>query len=134
MRRLATALTLASIVFASSTASADLIDPSEDACAGKKQGQACDADGVGGEGHCAASTCSRNDYSEGTPPKSVDYDCVVCKPGAAPEAKSDSKPVASSEGDKPKNKSGCAVGPNPVSLASLAAGLLVIGFVTRRRG
>ena len=127
MRWLVCAATFVSVVLVSSSASADLIDPREDACRGKSESDACKADG-GDDGHCAKSTCSKNDYSEGTPPKSVEYDCLLCKPGAPPEAtpapdvKSDSKPVSTSESDKPKNKSGCAVGASPVSMASVAGG------------
>ncbi|MBL8920409.1 MAG: hypothetical protein JNJ54_16215 [Myxococcaceae bacterium] len=75
-------LTLA-VVFAP-VALADLIPPSEAECRQKKAGDACRADL--GEGVCTAAKCSRNDYSEGPPPKQKVVDCLKCLPPAAADA------------------------------------------------
>ena len=57
-------------------ARADAIPPDQDACTGKTAGAACE-DG-GKTGTCVDATCTRLDYSRGTPPRSVDYACVKC--------------------------------------------------------
>ena len=82
MRRLFVVVTLA---FAAS-AWADVAPPDLAGCNGKQVGEACKRDN-GADGTCANATCSRNDYSNGPPPKSVDYACVQCVEGkAAPPA------------------------------------------------
>ena len=74
---------------------ADVIDPSEDVCSGANEGDACGDPGQGvAEGTCQAAECSRLDYSNGTPPETVSYDCLICKSdasssGPAPEAGSE---------------------------------------------
>jgi len=57
-------------------ASADIIIGPEAECRDKKVGDACRADT--GPGVCADSKCSRNDYSEGVPPKQKVVDCLKC--------------------------------------------------------
>lgn len=69
---LAAALALAPAVLA------DLVVPQESACRELKAGAACR--GEFGEGVCTASTCTRNDYSEGVPPKQKVVDCLKCLP------------------------------------------------------
>ncbi len=60
---------------------ADVIEPSEAACQGKKKGDACD---LGGKvGACADAQCCKNDYSQGTPPKSVCGPCQKCQEAGA---------------------------------------------------
>ena len=62
---------------------ADIISNEEAECRSKEAGDACT---VGGEaGTCAKSTCARNDYSEGVPPKTKQVECMICQPGKAPE-------------------------------------------------
>ena len=65
------------------------IPPSDvSGCNDKKVGDSCKRDD-GSSGTCAKETCSRNDYSNGPPPKSVQYECVRCSAsGSAPAGKS----------------------------------------------
>lgn len=62
-------------------ARADLIVSTESECRQKKAGDACRA--PLGEGVCAPAKCSRNDYSDGPPPKQKLVDCLKCLPPAA---------------------------------------------------
>ncbi|MBE2253918.1 MAG: hypothetical protein IAE78_30595 [Myxococcus sp.] len=78
MRRLALAFLL---TFAAAPALADLVAPSESECREKKAGAACRAEF--GAGVCTPATCSRNDYSEGPPPKQKLVDCLKCLAPAA---------------------------------------------------
>ena len=64
-------------------ARADVAPPNLGGCQDKKAGDACKTDD-GKDGYCKTSTCSRNDYSQGTPPRSVDYECLLCTEGAPP--------------------------------------------------
>lgn len=57
-------------------AAADLIIGPEAECHEKKAGDACRADT--GAGVCTAAKCSRNDYSDGVPPKQKVVDCLKC--------------------------------------------------------
>jgi hypothetical protein len=50
-------------------------------CSNKKAGEACETDDKK-SGACRDSTCSRLDYSQGTPPKSVQAPCLKCEPKA----------------------------------------------------
>lgn len=132
---------------APNVAMADLISDEEGECRAKKEGDACEAGGEAGT--CQKSTCSRNDYSEGVPPKTKQVECLICTPGAAPpepvaeekdeaEAEAEVKdagkkdaPVKAEDEASSKSGGGCTVGsPAPVGL-----GLLLIGgvFWTRRR-
>ncbi len=66
---------------ASQGARADAIPPEQDACTGKTAGANCqDGDK---SGTCVDATCTRLDYSRGTPPRSVEYACVKCDTSAA---------------------------------------------------
>jgi MYXO-CTERM domain-containing protein len=151
MLRLVPALAVA-VALIPITSHADVIDPSEDACGGKNENDACE---VGGrEGYCKTSTCSKLDYSDGVPPKTKDYDCLTCEPGAAPEP--DPKPEDGKDGSgtpaagddaktKPTGsptpseaatnaeKKGCSVGATGTSMASVAFGLLLLGWARRRQ-
>ncbi len=152
MRVLSAWITVGLFALAPGVATADLISDEEGQCRSKKEGDACEAGGESGT--CQKSTCSRNDYSEGVPPKTKQVECMVCKPGApdpepvaeekAPEpddskeAEAASKDEASkdakagSEDEASSKSGGCTVG----SPAPLALGLLLLGgvFWTRRRG
>lgn len=82
---LAVALAFAPVAFA------DLIPSSEAECRQKKAGDACRADTS--EGVCTPAKCSRNDYSDGPPPKQKLVDCLKClapatDAGTAPTKKS----------------------------------------------
>ena len=69
-------LLLVAVLTLSSAAFADLISDTESECRGKKAGDACRASLSAGV--CSASKCSRNDYSEGIPPKEKIVDCLKC--------------------------------------------------------
>jgi hypothetical protein len=73
-------LTLAAVLsLAVAALHADVIDPREDACRGRRAGDTC-----GGGGRCVQSTCGRNDYSGGVPPKSIRVSCLLCEGPANP--------------------------------------------------
>lgn len=108
------------LVVGGAAASADVISPEEDACRGKPAGTACDAGGKAG--HCEASTCGRLDYSQGTPPRSVEEPCQVCVPG----------PAKGSERAGAKGK-GCAVEGGQGAAGSALLGLALLALARRRR-
>jgi len=74
------AIALASSFLSSRVALADLAPP-PDPCDGKAKGDPCDS------GVCVAETCSKLDYSKGTPPSSMEYECIKCRAKPADEAK-----------------------------------------------
>jgi MYXO-CTERM domain-containing protein len=140
-RSMTFALAFAGMTFAG-TARADL-PPSEDVevCSGSKAGDACEAEGKSGK--CVTHSCSRLDYSGGTPPESVSYDCLRCdesgaaapEPEASPDPKANPTPVETpAEKGTPEvpveSKGACSVvvegGPAPLALVLLA-------LVRRRR-
>lgn len=110
MTRLAVAVTLACAL----GAWADIAPPNLSGCNGKKAGEACTRDD-GSAGACAAAKCTRNDYSEGPPPKQVEYDCLQCAP-AAPKVE--------------EKKSSCAAVPGE----ALGGALALLTLLRRRRG
>ncbi len=59
------------------SAHADVPPANIDGCDEKIAGDAC-KDDAGKSGACVKSTCSKLDYSNGTPPTSVDYECLLC--------------------------------------------------------
>jgi hypothetical protein len=61
-----------------SLALADVAPPDLSGCQGRDAGAACQRDD-GSAGTCTRQTCTRNDYSEGPPPKVVEYECLQCK-------------------------------------------------------
>ena len=65
------------------SARADIAPSDIDGCSQKVAGDSCQTD-QGEKGGCVKKTCSKLDYSNGTPPTSVDYDCLICDPAAAP--------------------------------------------------
>ncbi len=87
---------------------ADLPPPDVSGCSSKAAGDACTRDD-GSAGTCADATCSRNDYSDGPPPKTVEYPCLKC--GAA-TARAPAPPP-------PKPARSCAAAPG-LGLAGLA--------------
>ncbi len=117
-------------------ARADAPPPLENiVCDGKKVGDICEAEGT--RGTCIADTCSRLDYSQGTPPTSVHYDCLRCQPGAAAPAKATEPqplaaqpPAAVDATAPPKTTSHCSVG-DTTSAAPLLLGLALL--LRRRR-
>jgi len=64
---------------------ADIPPSDTSGCSGKTENAACERDDKTA-GVCVKSTCGRNDYSNGPPPKRVSYECLRCEtaPAAAP--------------------------------------------------
>ncbi len=60
-----------------SPAFADVPPPDTSGCNMKVAGDACQKDDMSA-GTCGAQTCTKLDYSMGTPPKTVEYACLVC--------------------------------------------------------
>ena len=54
---------------------ADVVDPTEEACARLEVGDVCSDSG----NTCQEGECCRNDYSNGVPPEVVCEACLVCK-------------------------------------------------------
>lgn len=78
-------LVLLAALLVSPVVVADLVISEEDVCRGLKPGAACRASLS--EGVCTQSTCTRNDYSEGVPPKQKVVECLKCVPrSATPDA------------------------------------------------
>lgn len=110
-----TRLLVVSLCVGAVVALADVPPPDLGGCSGKDAGVACQKDD-GSAGACADATCTRNDYSEGPPPKTVEYACLKCVTGAAPAP-------------EPERKSGsCAAAPG------LGLGALAFLLGRRRRG
>ncbi len=110
------------LVVAPAAAVADVIAPEEEACEGKQRGDACNPGD--GAGTCQDGQCCRNDYSNGTPPRSVCGPCLRCQPAPA---------GSSSTSDD----GGCAAGPSAPGglglLALLGGGALALGLARTRR-
>ncbi|GMU62252.1 MAG: hypothetical protein AMXMBFR34_40150 [Myxococcaceae bacterium] len=104
------------LLLSASFAWADLPPPDVSGCGSLPLGASCKRDD-GSPGTCAKATCTRNDYSEGPPPKTVSYDCVRCTEGAAPV------PPEVDAGAGEAKKSSCAAVPGG-ALVALAGWLL----------
>jgi len=147
MRGLSGWLALGLFASIPSVAFGDIIADEEAGCRSKNEGDPCTVRDE--PGTCAKSTCTRNDYSDGVPPKTKQVDCLVCKPKDAaqeaepePAAKVDETKDAQTPKEdadaaepkaaeaKPTKTSGCTVGGSP------SAGLLWLlglGLLCRRR-
>jgi len=127
--------------------------PDEAACQGKQSGDACTLVN-GNAGTCGPGTCSRLDYSGGSPPKATEEPCTVCVVGhggpptalggtggavdpGEPEASSGSPSAATTkaveDAEPPKTSSRCSVidRSTPSDLGWL--GLFALGLGLRRR-
>lgn len=112
-----------------SSARADEAPPLENiVCGSNKAGEACEVQGVAGT--CVADTCSRLDYSQGVPPRSVLRDCMRCQVGAPP-APPPPAIVAPAPAAPAASTSGCHVA-SGTSLAPLLL-LLFAPLLGRRR-
>ncbi len=142
------------VSWAPGEAAAESPGPDEAPCVGKQSGEACTLIN-GNSGSCGPGTCSRLDYSQGSPPRATEEPCTVCTVGAAPkdappalgtsagstgveprsEPSSDEpKPTEATETDEPpKTSSRCSVMDHsaPSDLGWL--GLLALALVVRRR-
>lgn len=58
------------------------VGPQEEACKGRAAGDACTLPNRQ-LGTCASSTCNRLDYSQGSPPRAIEAECLVCEAGGA---------------------------------------------------
>jgi hypothetical protein len=133
--------------------------PEQEACADRASGDACSLPN-NQLGTCGEAVCSRLDYSGGSPPKSIEGPCVICKaagsqphggppilggdggdggadPAADGGADSGTEPSTSTSDGKepPKTSSKCTVedqAPNTAGLAMLA-GLILLGWCRRSR-
>lgn len=113
---------------------ADLPPPeAEMVCA--KAGDPC-ALSDGQSGRCVNATCSKLDYSQGTPPQSVEYSCVRCEAaGAAGGQPRDAEPEVAptrSEPEPPASESRCSIGAGNSPLW-LVVGLSFAFWCRRRR-
>lgn len=107
------------MVLAAGPARADLISPEQASCSGKATGTACDVEGKAGA--CQPSTCGRLDYSQGTPPRSVEEPCQVCVPGAKTTERAGAK------------GKGCAISGGEGAAGSVLLGLALLVVARRRR-
>ena len=143
-----TSLLALPLLLLAAPAFADAIPMDRAVCDGKAAGDRCQ---VGEEsGVCATSTCSRLDYSQGIPPRSVEYECLVCGPppgeasGAhrsenpAPNERTaagspTSQPTGVDTSDRPRSR-GCDVGGVPLGgVASVVMGGALLFRLRRRR-
>ena len=137
MRSLAPVLVAIALIAAAPAASADAIPPDVAACNGKTAGAPCSVV-TGASGTCAASKCTRLDYSKwdrdaSSSPPSVVVDCLTCvasdsDAGSSGGADAGAQPAAS------EDSSGCAMAARkagPWALALLPA--LVLALLGRRR-
>jgi uncharacterized protein (TIGR03382 family) len=104
-------LLLSAALLLASASWADIPPPDTATCGDKQAVATCETD-EGKSGTCQQSKCSRLDYSNGTPPTSVEYDCLKCAADTA----------------KPSGN-GCSAVPG----APLAATALLAGWLSRRR-
>jgi hypothetical protein len=126
-------LLLVAALSLASSARADIPPPNMEGCFNQEAGAKCKTDS-GDDGTCQKKTCSRRDYSNGVPPGSIDYDCLLCVAGPAPStppastpaesnAPATSTPAATTKGNS------CAAMPGE----SLGLMVLVAGWLARRR-
>lgn len=123
---------LASLTYATA-ARADVPPPNQAGCEMKNAGDACTTDDEK-DGSCVKQTCSKLDYSNGTPPTSVDYECILCSgpPLADTEPEKESADSADSESCSfalPK-----AAASTMGAAAAIAAGLLLMRRRSRKAG
>jgi hypothetical protein len=100
-----------------SPARADVPPPNLAGCDMKKAGDACVKDDDS-DGTCVQQKCTKLDYSNGTPPTSVEYDCILC---SGPPAAADD---------------GCSVALPGVTASSMSAGAAIAAallWMRRRR-
>lgn len=116
----------AALLTLSAIASADAIPPDVSACNGKQANDSCSWMTVSGK--CVSSKCGKLDYSDGSPPSTITYDCLECSASGS-DGGSESDGGTSSGG-----KGGCAV--SAASLGTWAIALIPMGalaFLKRRK-
>jgi len=139
-------LALATSLLLPQAARANIPPEEPDACVGKAKGDACT--NRLRPGTCKPAKCSKLDDSKGTPPLSVEYDCLQCDPApppdlvmqnpplaptpaAAPTPVATPTPAATPASPDPKAAGGCAIAGDGGGMA--LALLLVFGYRRSRR-
>jgi hypothetical protein len=114
-------------------ARADIPPPNSQGCDMKAAGDDCMKDDETA-GTCVTEKCTKLDYSDGSPPTSVEYDCVLCNGPAA--ATSSSSSASSGGGDEPADGGGCSVRSRAAASAASAwaLGAAVLLVARRLRG
>lgn len=118
------------------SAIADTISPEESACTGKKAGDSCTVTGSTVAGNCASKKCKRLDYSDGSPPGTIEYDCMECVTTEAADASppTDGGDTTADASTTPAAKSGgCHVGEASPMAALPWLVALAFPLVMRRR-
>lgn len=119
---------LVAVFAVASSAWADVPPPNSSGCNGQQASSSCKTDD-GRSGVCQSDTCSRLDYSHGTPPTSVEYDCLRCVVQSSGTPDAGTSGASQDPQGTPGKKSGCAAMPG----APLGLGALVAGVLARRR-
>ena len=111
---------------------ADVPPPNVAQCNGKTAGDTCTTDDSK-PGACASSTCSKLDYSDGTPPGTTTYPCLICTAGTAPSSTTTS--TSSGSTTPTQGGSGCslAVAARVAGAGGLAVIVPAIALLARRR-
>jgi hypothetical protein len=115
-------LALIVVIAWSSLSLADVPPPNSQGCLNKNAGDACTDDSNVAR-TCVAQTCTRLDYSRGTPPTSMTYACNLCQ-----ATDGGTSPIADAGTGTTPQKTGCTAVPGGV-LAALA---LFFALRTRR--
>lgn len=121
---------------ATTTARADVLPPGGDPCANAVAGGTC-SQASGDPGTCVAGKCSKLDYSQGSPPRSIETDCLRCEPtGAATPTATTTPPPIGADGPPPQPvtptpdaQRGC----NMTAPAGAPLLVLLLGLARRRR-
>lgn len=109
----------------SAPALADVPPPNFEGCNMKKAGDACVKDDET-NGTCVQQKCSKLDYSNGTPPTTVEYDCILCS----------GPPATTPDDDDAADDDGCSVALPGAAAGSMSAGAAIAAallFMRRRR-
>lgn len=130
-RFLVSALFVAASLCSVGAARADVPPPNSEQCRGAAAGAACTTDAKL-SGVCTASKCSRLDYSDGSPPGTITYDCLLCSAGDA-GLPSDAGAAQDAASTAPETTKGCAIGGAPSTAAAWALAALVPLAMRRRR-
>jgi hypothetical protein len=110
-------------------ARADVPPPNLAGCDMKKAGDACLKDDDS-DGTCVQQKCTKLDYSNGTPPTSVEYDCILC---SGPPATPTDPPPADTADDGAADES-CSVAHPGVPAGLMSAGVAIAaGLLLMRR-
>jgi hypothetical protein len=135
------ALAFGLVLAVAGTARADVPPPNSTECTSLQPGDACMTDSSQ-PGICTSSTCSKLDYSDGSPPGTVTYACVLCDPtdggsGSSSGSGTGSGSSSSGSGSTPSGGGCSLVGtgalPGGSSWAWLGASLALLMLRRRAR-